>query len=93
MTLVTLSEKVRRRILKTLGPVPLPPARHQAIPLNRAWFCSVCLTVGDNCRECAGCGSNAILALSRIIPQHQDTIRLVPPAPAANPLVSSCKSR
>lgn len=45
--------------------------------LNACYLCSECLAVGNNSRACPHCASSAVLGLSRVIPVHQDRIRLV----------------
>lgn len=49
------------------------------LPLRNAHLCSDCLflTETDGHGHCSACGSSAILLLSRIIPVHEDSIRLI----------------
>ncbi len=37
------------------------------IPLNRAYLCEECSQIGDRASVCAGCGSQALLGLARVL--------------------------
>ena len=45
--------------------------------LGEAYLCSDCEAVGNSPNRCPRCGSEALLALIRAIPQHRDSIRLI----------------
>jgi hypothetical protein len=45
--------------------------------LGEAYLCSDCEAVGNSPNRCPCCGSEALMALIRAIPQHRDSIRLI----------------
>lgn len=47
------------------------------INLAEAHLCSDCQAVGNSARRCPRCQSEALFAVSRAIPYHKDTIRVV----------------
>jgi hypothetical protein len=47
------------------------------INLGDAYLCSDCEAVGNSANRCPRCQSDALIAVSRVIPQHQDSIRIV----------------
>jgi hypothetical protein len=68
--------------LKLLGRVPIP--KGVFIPLEKSYLCSDCEAIGNDSRKCCCCSSTSIFAMSRFIPQHQDTLRLHTPESPAN---------
>lgn len=45
--------------------------------LADAYLCTECEAVGNCARCCPRCQSTALIALSRAIPRHRDSIRLI----------------
>ena len=51
-------------------------------PLTSSYLCPGCNCIGDNSRQCAGCGQYAIIALSTILDRREtvsayDTERVI----------------
>jgi hypothetical protein len=46
------------------------------INLSEAYLCTECESVGDSAIRCPRCQSNALLALTRVIPRHRDSVRI-----------------
>jgi hypothetical protein len=59
------------------------------IPLSGAALCSECESISNCLNRCPACGSDALLAISRIIPRHRDSVRLV----CVEPLPEKCCSQ
>lgn len=47
------------------------------INLAESYLCSDCEAVGNSANRCPRCQSDALLALSRALPRHRDSIRMV----------------
>jgi primosomal protein N' len=47
------------------------------INLVDAHLCSDCEAVGDSADRCPRCQSNALIAITRAIPRHRDSIRIL----------------
>jgi primosomal protein N' len=47
------------------------------VDLKDAYLCSACEAVGNSANRCPRCGSDALIAISRAIPRHRDSIRLI----------------
>jgi len=47
------------------------------VNLAEAHLCSDCEAIGDSANRCPRCGSDALIAISRAIPRHRDSIRLI----------------
>lgn len=47
------------------------------VNLADAHLCADCEAVGDSAIRCPRCQSDALFALSRAIPRHRDSIRLI----------------
>jgi hypothetical protein len=45
--------------------------------LSEAHLCCDCEAVGNSATRCPRCQSNALIAVSRALPRHQDGIRMV----------------
>lgn len=45
--------------------------------LGEAHLCSDCDAVGNSANRCPRCGSEALIALIRVIPKHRDGVRLI----------------
>lgn len=52
---------------------------HQSsfVNLANAHLCSDCEAIGDSAIRCPRCQSDALFAITRAIPRHRDSIRLV----------------
>ena len=59
------------------------------LPLRDAYLCSGCSAIGNSANRCPACLSDALLAVARIIPQHEDSIRLVAVDPKPQPTVEA----
>jgi hypothetical protein len=53
--------------------------------LREAYLCSDCEAVGNSANRCPRCQSNALIAVSRALPHHCDSLRIIcaPPEKAA----------
>lgn len=47
------------------------------VNLAEAYLCSVCEAVGDSANRCPRCQSDALMAITRVIQRHRDSIRIV----------------
>ena len=47
------------------------------INLAEAHLCSDCEAVGNSANRCPRCQSDALIAVSRALPRHRDSIRMV----------------
>lgn len=47
------------------------------INLGDAYLCTECEAVGNCANRCPRCQSSALIAISRVIPRHRDSIRLI----------------
>lgn len=47
------------------------------INLANAHLCSDCEAIGDSAVRCPRCQSEALFAVTRVIPRHRDTIRVL----------------
>ena len=47
------------------------------VNLADAYLCSDCEAIGNSAIRCPRCQSAALFAITRAIPRHQDSIRLV----------------
>ena len=47
------------------------------VNLSEAYLCCDCEAVGNCCAHCPRCQSSALIAITRAIPRHRDSIRLV----------------
>jgi hypothetical protein len=47
------------------------------VNLAEAFLCSDCEAVGNSARRCPRCQSEALFAVSRAIPRHHDSIRVI----------------
>jgi len=47
------------------------------VNLSEAYLCTECEAVGNSANNCPRCGSTALIALTRAIPRHRDSIHLV----------------
>ncbi len=47
------------------------------INLAEAHLCSDCEAVGNSANRCPRCQSNALIAVTRALPRHQDSIRMI----------------
>lgn len=47
------------------------------INLSEAYLCSDCEAVGNSANRCPRCQSRALMAITRAMPRHRDTIRIV----------------
>jgi hypothetical protein len=47
------------------------------IELADAHLCSDCEAVGNSANHCPRCQSDALIAITRAIPRHRDSIRLI----------------
>lgn len=56
--------------------------------LADAYLCTDCEAVGNSASHCPRCQSTALIAITRAIPRHRDSIRLIcmPPEPQAQAL-------
>jgi hypothetical protein len=52
------------------------------VNLADAYLCSDCEAVGDSATRCPRCQSNALFAITRVIPRHHDSIRILCEPPA-----------
>ena len=53
------------------------------VNLTDAYLCCDCEAIGNSANRCPRCQSDALIALSRAIRPHRDSIRIVDGAPAA----------
>ena len=47
------------------------------VNLSEAYLCCDCEAVGNSSVHCPRCQSSALIAITRAIPRHRDSIRLV----------------
>jgi uncharacterized paraquat-inducible protein A len=47
------------------------------VNLSEAHLCTQCEAIGDSANHCPRCQSDALISLTRMIPRHQDSIRLI----------------
>jgi len=47
------------------------------INLADAHLCSDCEAVGDSANRCPRCQSNALIAVTRVLPRHRDSVRMI----------------
>jgi primosomal protein N' len=47
------------------------------INLAEAHLCSDCEAVGDSANRCPRCGSDALIAITRAIHRHRDSVRII----------------
>jgi uncharacterized paraquat-inducible protein A len=47
------------------------------VNLSEAHLCTQCEAIGDSANRCPRCQSDALIAMTRVIPRHRDSIRLV----------------
>ncbi len=47
------------------------------VNLSNAYLCSQCEAIGNSANRCPRCQSDALIAITRVIPRHRDSIRLV----------------
>jgi hypothetical protein len=47
------------------------------INLAEAYLCNDCEAVGNSANRCPRCQSDALIALTRALPRHRDSIRMV----------------
>jgi len=47
------------------------------IDLTDTYFCTDCQAVGNSANRCPRCQSDALIAISRAIPRHRDSIHIV----------------
>jgi primosomal protein N' len=47
------------------------------INLGEAYLCSECEAVGNSANSCPRCQSTALIAVTRAIPRHRDSIRII----------------
>ena len=47
------------------------------VNLADAYLCTDCEAIGNSANRCPRCQSDALIALSRAIPRHRDSIRIV----------------
>jgi DnaJ-class molecular chaperone len=47
------------------------------INLSEAYLCSDCEAVGNSGNRCPRCQSSALMAITRAMPRHRDSIRIV----------------
>lgn len=47
------------------------------VNLSDAHLCCECEAVGDSANRCPRCQSSALIAITRAIPRHRDSIRIV----------------
>jgi hypothetical protein len=52
----------------------LPPT---FINLRDAYLCSACEAIGNSANRCPRCQSDALIAVTRAMPRHQDSIRII----------------
>ena len=45
--------------------------------LADAYLCSDCEAIGNSANHCPRCQSNALIAVTRAMPRHRDSIRIV----------------
>jgi hypothetical protein len=47
------------------------------VNLAEAHLCADCEAVGNSANRCPRCQSSALIAITRVMPRHRDSIRLV----------------
>jgi len=47
------------------------------INLGEAYLCTDCEAVGNSANRCPRCQSTALIAVTRAIPRHRDSIRII----------------
>jgi hypothetical protein len=55
------------------------------VNLADAHLCTECEAVGNSATRCPRCQSNALIAITRAIPRHRDSIRLICMPPDSQP--------
>jgi hypothetical protein len=56
------------------------------INLTEAYLCADCQAIGKSANRCPRCQSNALIAISRAIPPHVDSINIVSEPPEEHEL-------
>ena len=47
------------------------------INLGEAYLCTDCEALGNSAMRCPRCQSSALIAITRAIPRHRDSIRII----------------
>ena len=47
------------------------------VNLSEAFLCADCEAVGNSANRCSRCQSSALIAITRVLPRHRDSIRLI----------------
>lgn len=61
------------------------------VNLSEAYLCTECEAVGNSAMRCPRCLSDALIAITRVIPHHRDRIRLIC-TPTDDPSVGDFRS-
>jgi hypothetical protein len=53
------------------------PRETAFVNLREAYLCSDCEAIGNSANRCPRCQSDALIAVSRALPHHSDSIRII----------------